>query len=116
MVYIIIKQTIKKEENMKTTIWAKEQTIENGLEGIEDLIEYAHDQYTDFGTKKQSDCPEKEISLSEWFSSANNDWYLIESESDPEIIVLVGNGPYTAYRKDEIYEKSATIGYPSDDS
>ena len=58
-----------------------------------------------YGTRE---CPEKTIDLLEWFDSRTNDWYLIDSESDPGIVILVGNGPYAAYRKSDV-QKSRFI-------
>ena len=92
----------------KTVLWGEETRIELGLMPVEDLAEFAHSQYTDYGTRE---CPEKTIDLLEWFDSRTNDWYLIESESDPDIVILVGNGPYAAYRKSDIKKnRFATIG------
>jgi 5-formaminoimidazole-4-carboxamide-1-beta-D-ribofuranosyl 5'-monophosphate synthetase len=80
---------------MRTKLWGEWTEIENGFQSWQDAQEFAEDQYTEFGNIDQ---PEQKISLADWFSS-ENDWYFIESESRKDMIILVGNGPYTAYRK-----------------
>lgn len=85
-------------KEMKVRKDGKLITVENGVKGRDDLVAFADDQYTECGTRNRR---EKTVNLLTWFSSENNDSYIVESDSG-EYFLLLTNGPTTAYPKNEV--------------
>ena len=88
----------RKGDKMKS-IEYQNQKIQCEIGEWDELAEYAHDQYTDYGNE---DKEKIEITLLEWFDSQKNDDYLVMSDDGEWYILLSSSSPiaYPAHHED----------------